>query len=177
MTVSDQRQPTGAIGQRYGLGTFALTAAALLMMGNAPAAGQSGRVNLGTLTCTVAEEETPQRDAAGEQRSVRCVFRAAAGGAEQTYGGSITRVGSDRIPNAKAVMIWAVWGPEEVAKAPGALEQSYVGQSAEGQKAPTQPGLVGRTNRNISLQPSTVSDAPSDEGITVLDLQLMSVPA
>ena len=107
---------------------------------------------------------------------MRCLYRPAGGGAEQTYSGTIKRAGSDKLSDAKLVMIWVVWGPSASQAEPGALAQTYVGQG-DTDKTRTGPiGLVGQKDPTYVLQASTPT-GETDAAVTVVDLQLQSVPA
>ena len=145
----------------------------------APASAQESRTNIGTLTCTVANkpnEPTQPQTAVGEERSMNCVFRPARGDAEQTYSGTIKRAGTDRLSDAKLVLIWVVWGPGGKPAEPGALSQSYVGQGDTDKTKSGPTGLIGQTDQSYTLQASTPT-GETDSVVTVVELKLKSVPA
>jgi Protein of unknown function (DUF992) len=151
--------------------------ACICMMGWAAASAQTARSNLGTLTCTLSQEAEKQTAPAGEERLMRCAFKPAGNGAEQTYTGSIRRVGQTETPSGRLVMIWVVQGPTEIELEPGLLAQTYVGSPDRGQ-SPTGGGmLIGERNRDISLRTETSPEAPAGLVVTVLELKVLSVPA
>lgn len=167
------RRALGRAAGIYGL------SCALLAGAFGGAAAQQPRTNIGTLTCTVADAPNPPtqpQTAVGEERSMRCVYRSAAGDAEQTYSGTIKRAGTDRLSDAKLVLIWVVWGPAEKQSAPGALAQTYIGQGDSDKTTPGSGGLVGQSDAAYTLQASTPT-GETDSTVTVVDLQLRSVPA
>lgn len=157
---------------------FGMTCA-LLASSIGGAATQEARGNIGTLTCTVADappQPTQPQTAVGEERSMRCVYRPATDGPEQTYSGSIKRAGSDRLSDAKLVMIWVVWGPGGNQSAPGALAQTYIGQADTDTTTTGSAGLVGQSDPRYTLQASTPT-GETNSTVTVVDLKLQSVPA
>ena len=158
---------------------FVLICACLMgaAMGSATASAQTTRSNLGTLTCTLSQEAEKQTAPAGEERVMRCAFKPTGNGAEQTYTGSIRRVGQGEAPGGRLVMIWVVQGPAEIELEPGLLAQTYVGSPERSQNPTTSAMLIGERNRDISLRAETAPAAPSDVVVTVLELKILSVPA
>lgn len=136
---------------------------------------QSTRTNLGTLTCTVADSDLPSTRPENQERGVRCSFRGAGAGPEQTYSGTITRLGDDRLPNSSTVQIWAVHGPADSEAVPGFLAQSYVGRPLSSGDQSTL-ALTGQSDSDIVLQASTPIGRPGSDGVTLLDLKLVSIP-
>lgn len=137
---------------------------------------QQVRTNLGTLTCTVADAIAPDKKPDSEQRPLRCSYRPTAGGAEQVYSGTIAKVGQDRLPSGKLVLIWVVNGPEGADSTPGFLAQSYVGSPVESAASRSTVLLAGQKNDSLSLQSSTPTGEPDTAAVTILDLSLSMIP-
>jgi len=154
---------------------FLLVCLSLALVGTAGA--QSPRTNLGTLTCTLAEDAEKQTAPAGEERAMRCAFKPTGGGAEQTYSGLIRRVGEGRIPAGKLVMIWVVQGPAEIKLEPGLLEQTYVGAPERAPNRGAGLTLIGERNRDIVMRAETPAGVPSGVVVTVMELKVLTVPA
>ncbi|MCC6888289.1 MAG: DUF992 domain-containing protein [Hyphomicrobiales bacterium] len=133
-----------------------LFAAAIALVASAtldPAAAQ--RVRAGMLSCDVSGGIG---FIIGSQRSVLCSFVPDGGGPPEVYTGTISRFGLDIGVTAGAQMAWAVfaeyWGPK-----PGVLAGEYVGATGEATVAVGLGAnvLVGGSNRQIALQPLSVS--------------------
>jgi hypothetical protein len=154
---------------------FALVCICLLAP--AAASAQTPRSNLGTLTCTLSQEAEKQAAPAGEERAMRCAFKPTGNGAEQTYTGSIRRVGQGEAPGGRLVMIWVVQGPAAIELEPGLLAQTYVGSSERSQNPSAGAMLIGERNRDIFLRAETAPGGSSEVVITVLELKVLSVPA
>ena len=138
------------------------TAAVLFAVGSllvTPA--QAAGVQIGTLTCHV---EPGFGLVLGSSKEVNCHYRAAQG-FQETYVGSITKIGVDIGYTRGGTMVWAVFAPSSDA-APGALEGRYGGLTA-GATVGIGLGanvLLGGFDRSIALQPLSV------EGNTGLNL-------
>lgn len=148
----------------------ALSAGTLLA---APLSAQVAGDNVGTLTCTVAD---PAPSSESAKRAIRCAFQQTGGGGEQIYAGTISRQGNTPLPDTKVVLIWVVRTGLDVETKPGFLAQTYVGQPAAAHRRSVML-LVGQTNRNVVLQSSTATAGPEDDTVTVLELELRSLPA
>ncbi len=91
-----------------------------------PADAQPRRIQVGTLTCSLS---------AGvglivrSQRNVRCQFKGQPGEPEETYTGTMTRVGLDVGVTTGGAMIWAVFS--DTNRYAGMLTGTYTGASAE----------------------------------------------
>lgn len=153
---------------------FLLTGAIILP---APANAQTPRTNLGTLTCTLSQEAEKQAAPAGEERAMRCAFKPTGSGVEQTYSGTIRRVGDGQQPKGKLVMIWIVQGPAEIEMEPGLLAQTYVGSPQRSPNPAASATLVGERNKDIMLRAETNPEASEGFFVTVIELKMLSVPA
>src|SRR5688572_10848280 len=78
------------------------------------AQAQTPRSNLGTLTCTLAQDGETKQMPPSEERAMRCVFKPTESGVEMTYAGTIRKVGAGQQLEGKLVMIWVVQGPKDV---------------------------------------------------------------
>jgi Protein of unknown function (DUF992) len=148
----------------------AIAAAALLLAFAAlePAAAQ--RVRVGMLNCDVS---AGFGFIIGSQRSVICQF-SPDGGPPEIYTGTISRFGLDVGVTAGAQMVWAVhaeyYGPR-----PGVLAGDYVGATGEATVAVGLGAnvLVGGSNRQIALQPLSISGQVGlNLAVGVADLRL-----
>lgn len=108
---------------------------------------------VGTLTCDIS-------GGVGmiitSQKTMACTFAPSAGGAKETYVGSISKFGLDIGATTQGRMVWAVYAP--TSRKSGALAGTYTGASAQ---ATVGAGLganvlVGGSDRTISLQPVSV---------------------
>ena len=118
-----------------------------------PAYAQASRIQVGTLTCSLS---------AGvglvvrSQRNVRCQFKGQPGEPEETYTGTMTRVGLDIGFTTGGAIIWAVFS--DTNRYAGMLTGTYTGASAEVSVAAGLGAnvLVGGSNSSIALQPVSV---------------------
>src|SRR5262245_31227146 len=149
----------------------AIAAAALLLALAAlePAAAQ--RVRVGMLNCDVS---AGIGFIIGSQRGLICRFSPDGGGPPEVYTGTISRFGLDLGVTAGAQMVWAVhaeyYGPR-----PGVLAGDYVGATGEATVAVGLGAnvLVGGSNRQIALQPLSVSGQVGlNLAVGVADLRL-----
>jgi hypothetical protein len=156
-----------------------LLLAAISLLCAGPALAQVPRSNIGTLTCTLAAEAEKQSPSTpGEERAMRCAFKPTQSGAEQTFSGTIRKIGAGQQLQGKLVLIWVVEAPTGATLKPGLLAQSYVGRQAEGApKGAAGAGLVGETNRDIVMKPETQPGAAESGVVTMMELKLASVPA
>ncbi|MFM9846543.1 MAG: DUF992 domain-containing protein [Hyphomicrobiaceae bacterium] len=143
------------------------------------AQAQTPRGNLGTLTCTLAEDGETQKMPPSEERAMRCVFKPTESGVELTYSGTIRQVGAGRELTGKLVMIWVVQGPKDIKLDPGLFAQTYVGGGDIGgaDKGAAANSLVGESNRDITMHAETTPGAPSaGRSIMTMELKVQSVP-
>lgn len=156
---------------------FLVTCLCLSWAWAAAVSAQAPRTNLGTLTCTLAESAHKQISPTGEERAIRCAFKPLQSGAEQTYTGSIRRVGQGEAPTGKLVMIWVVQGPPNIKLDPGLLEQTYVGAPERSSNRAATATLVGERNKDIVMRAETANEASvSTAVVTVMELKILSVP-
>ena len=116
-----------------------------------PAAGKSG-VNVGTLTCHVADG---MGFVFGSSKALSCLFVRTDGVGER-YSGDIKRFGVDVGYTKDAQMVWLVFAPGNFA--PGALTGDYGGVGAQ---ATVGVGgavnvLIGGSSKQLTLQPVSV---------------------
>jgi hypothetical protein len=128
-------------------GTLAL---ALALGGPAPAQ----RVKAGLLTCDVSGG---LGFIVGSQKEVSCLFSPDQPGPQETYLGTITKIGLDLGITAGGVMVWGVY--TETFQGSGFLAGDYLGASGEASIAAGLGAnvLVGGSNRTVALQPVSVS--------------------
>jgi hypothetical protein len=110
---------------------------------------QTADIELGVLTCTLAEPaDAPASDLPGRQgRDALCSFRPAKG-AEETYIGRVQGVSLS--PDQKGAVIWRVTGVGVPVKsmAAGVLEQAY---AADAKVSSDQAPMIGEANPSIVL--------------------------
>ncbi len=146
-------------------------AAATLLMAFAafdPAAAQ--RIRAGVLNCDVS---AGFGFIIGSQRSVICTF-SPEGGQAEVYTGTISRFGLDIGATAGGHMVWAVFA-QYTGPRPGVLAGEYVGAAGEASIAVGLGAnvLVGGSNRQIALQPLSVSGQVGlNLAVGVADLRL-----
>jgi hypothetical protein len=143
---------------------------------------QTADIELGVLTCTLAEPtDAPASDLPGRQaRDAFCSFRPAKG-AEETYIGRMQGVSLS--PDQKGAVIWRVTGVGVPVKsmAAGFLEQAYAADAKvpSDQMAP----MIGEDNASIVLHSmadraegsaSAARPLPTGFVITSLELKLKS---
>lgn len=139
----------GAASLLVGATAFAQTPAA---PGTPQAAGKSG-VNVGTLTCQVADG---MGFVFGSSKALDCLFVRTDGVGER-YAGDIKRFGVDLGYTKNAQMVWLVFAPGNIA--PGSLTGDYGGVGAQ---ATVGVGgavnvLIGGSSKQITLQPVSVA--------------------
>lgn len=143
------------------------------------AQAQTPRGNLGTLTCTLAEDGEKQKMPPSEERAMRCVFKPTESGVELTYSGTIRQVGAGQELTGKLVMIWVVQGPKDIKLDPGLFAQTYVGggDSSGVGKGAAANSLVGESNRDITMHAETTQGGPNaGRSIMTMELKVQSVP-
>jgi hypothetical protein len=138
----------GAASLLIGATAFAQAPAA---PGAPQAAGKSG-VNVGTLTCNVADG---MGFVFGSSKALNCLFVRTDGVGER-YAGDVKRFGVDIGYTKDAQMVWLVFAPGSIS--PGALTGDYGGVGAQ---ATVGVGgavnvLVGGSSKQLTLQPVSV---------------------
>lgn len=111
---------------------------------------------------------------------MRCAFKPTGSGAEQTYTGTIRKVGPGQELKGRLVLIWVVQGPADTKLAPGLLAQTYVdgGATDSTSKGAASNALVGERHKDILMQPETVQGEPQGgPAVTVMELKVETVPA
>ena len=137
------------------LPVLGLTAA--LMGGTAAMAADENRVELGNLSCDVAEGSG---FVFGSSKELTCTFNPAQDGLdEEVYVGTINRYGIDIGKTEKGTMSWLVLAPTSAQFPEGALTGEYGGLSAEA-TAGVGVGanaLIGGSDETVVLQPISVT--------------------
>lgn len=151
----------------------AVLGAALLVLAVTPTtqARDSGRVEIGSLTCRI---DGGASFVFGSTRMLSCKFESARGGAPEYYEGEIERFGLDLGVTGETIMGWAVFAPSR-GVADYALAGTYRGVAADaslglggGAKV-----LVGGSDNTISLQPvSLQGQSGANLALTVARLRL-----
>ena len=131
----------------------AFAAAAALAMIVKPVDAQPRRIQWGTLTCSLSAGVGL---IVGSQRNVKCLFKGQPSEPEETYTGTMTRVGLDVGVTSGSAIIWAVFS--DTNRYAGMLTGTYTGASAEVSIAAGLGAnvLVGGSNRTVALQPLSV---------------------
>jgi len=144
-------------------------ALALAVLSFAPAA--EARIKAGVLTCDISGG---WGWIIGSVKEVNCVFAPDVPGPGERYVGSIRKFSLDIGATGRQVMVWGVfadtWGGFR-----GALSGDYVGATGEATIAVFLGAnvLVGGSNRNIALQPLSVTGQTGlNLAVGVSDLQL-----
>jgi hypothetical protein len=148
---------------------IAATALLLALAALEPAAAQ--RIRAGMLSCDVS---AGFGFIIGSQRSVICTFSPDGGGRPEVYTGTISRFGLDIGATAGGHMVWGVFA-EYAGPRPGVLAGDYVGATGEATLAVGLGAnvLVGGSNRQIALQPLSVSGQVGlNLAVGVADLRL-----
>jgi hypothetical protein len=147
---------------------IAASALALALASSDPAPAQ--RVKAGLLTCDVSGG---LGFIVGSQKEVSCLFSPDQAGPQESYAGTITKIGLDIGITAGGVMVWGVF--TETNQGPGFLAGDYLGASGEASVAAGLGAnvLLGGSNRTVALQPVSVSsDAGLNVAVGVADLHL-----
>jgi hypothetical protein len=138
----------GAVSLLVGATALAQTPAT---PGTPPAAGKSG-VNVGTLTCHVADG---MGFVFGSSKALDCLFVRTDGVGER-YAGDVKRFGVDIGYTKNAQMVWLVFAPGNIDR--GALTGDYGGVGAQatvGVGAAVNV-LLGGSSKQLTLQPVSV---------------------
>lgn len=127
-------------------------AAAAVMLAAAGAASAQSGIKVGTLSCNVAPGIG---FIIGSSKSMECQFSGDSG--IELYSGVINKFGLDIGITGNQVLNWVVFAPGSIA--PGALEGTYVGATAEATAAIGAGAnvLVGGFNDSFTLQPVSLS--------------------
>lgn len=138
------------------------------------------QTDVGTLTCTLAEQSEKDTNPDSQSKLMQCAFKPKGAGPEETYIGKIKKVGSQTELSDKRVLIWAVMGPSDRNLKPAALEQTYVGEPAADPADKSQPPrrLVGDLDKALQLQSITddAHEPNSSRSVTVVELRIKSTP-
>jgi hypothetical protein len=131
----------------------AVVAAATLIAASPPLAAQPGRLQVGTLACSISSGVGL---IVASQRNVACAFKGGAGEPEEAYTGVLSRVGVDIGFTTGGAIIWAVFA--DTNRYAGMLAGTYVGATAEASVAAGLGAnvLIGGSNRTVALQPVSV---------------------
>jgi hypothetical protein len=127
-------------------------AAALAVTATIPADAQPGRVQVGTLACSISAGVGM---VVASQRNVSCNFQPD-NGPPEAYTGTMTRIGVDVGFTTGGAMVWGVFaGTNRYA---GMLNGTYAGATAEATVAAGLGAnvLVGGSNHSVALQPLSV---------------------
>jgi hypothetical protein len=138
---------------KYCVGVALLAAA--VVAAETPAARAQSYTRTGVLRCNLAPSVGL---ILGSRQRMTCRFQSERSGKQETYSGTITRLGIDLGFTAGGVMSWAVL-TQTAGTGRGALAGNFVGASGDiafglglGANA-----LVGGSNRSVVLQPVSVS--------------------
>src|SRR5258708_36074500 len=107
---------------------FLIAASALALASSDPAPAQ--RVKAGLLTCDVSGG---LGFIVGSQKEVSCLFSPDQAGPQESYAGTITKIGLDSGITAGGVMVWGVF--TETNQGPGFRAWGYLGASRAGSVA------------------------------------------
>ena len=115
-----------------------------------PADAQPRQVQVGQLTCSVSASVGL---IVGSQRNVNCVFRGQPGEPEESYTGTMTKVGLDVGFTTGGMIVWTVFA--DTNRQAAMLAGKYVGATAEASIAAGLGAnvLVGGSQRSVALQP------------------------
>ena len=134
---------------------FRMAFAALIMSASlvavfSPADAQQRQVQVGQLTCSVSASVGL---VVGSQRNVNCVFRGQPGEPEESYTGTMTKVGLDVGFTTGGMIVWTVFA--DTNRQAAMLAGKYVGATAEASIAAGLGAnvLVGGSQRSVALQP------------------------
>jgi Protein of unknown function (DUF992) len=144
---------------------------ALLCTYGAAGAREAG-MDIGFLTCSVAEREASQGGGGPmpvrQTREMLCAFRPMSSGAEETYAGTFHVVGDNDDLSSRRALIWVVKGTSATRMSSGLLQQSYAADPAAvtAHAAP----LVGENNGALVLHAMDevmTSTAPDAKGVAL----------
>ena len=150
----------------------AVIAAVALVIIAKSANAQPRRIQVGTLTCSLSAGIGL---IVGSQRNVNCLLKGQPGEPEETYTGTMTRVGLDIGVTSGSAIIWAVFS--DTNRYAGMLAGTYTGASAEVSVAAGLGAnvLVGGSTRTVALQPLSVQGQTGlniAAGVSQLELHL-----
>jgi len=157
----------------------ALVATALSLTSSVSLA-QDPKVELGVLTCNLAEARdappSASPSAEGQFRDILCSFKPGKG-VEETYEGRVQ--GISLTADKKSAALWVVKGLPGMPMNAGFLQQSYAADTA-GPRDQTAPPLVGEPNSNLVLQSmsekeegsATIPEKPRPTGFVIMALEL-----
>lgn len=137
---------------RIGFATACIAAAALAIASAGRTQAQPGRIQVGSLNCSLSSSIGMLL---GSQRNVACILHTD-NVPDETYQGTLTRVGLDIGATSGGKIVWAVFaGTNRFA---GMLNGTYVGASGE---ASIGAGLganvlIGGSNNSVALQPLSI---------------------
>lgn len=126
-----------------------------------PMLASAQAIEVGQLTCRQTDRTNL---VIFSEASFACVFDPVSG-ANETYRGTVSKIGVDLSTSKVETMVWYVFSPAN-SDAPGALAGDYVGGSADvslGVGAGVR-ALIGGLDLSISLQPAAIS---GQEGIGI----------
>lgn len=130
----------------------AIAAAALAITPTGPAGAQPARIQVGSLNCSLSSSVGL---VVGSQRNVACIFHTD-NVPDETYQGTLSRVGLDIGATTGGKIIWAVFAGTN--RFMGMLNGTYVGASGEATIAVGLGAnvLVGGSNSSVALQPVSI---------------------
>jgi hypothetical protein len=138
------------------------------------------QTDVGTLTCTLAEQGEKDSNPDSQSKTMHCAFKPKGAGPEEIYVGEIKKVGAQNDLTGKRVLIWAVIGPADRKLKPAVLEQTYVGEEKPASEAQptTAKVLVGESDKAYGLQPfnDQEHEAMTSRTVTVIQLRIKSTP-
>lgn len=142
---------------------FTLSAMAAAMLFASTQVQAVDRVEIGVLDCTVAGGGG---FIVGSTKALTCTFDPAGDRPNETYTGSISKLGIDIGATQQTVIKWGVLAPTADDYAPGALAGTYAGVSGE---ATVGVGLganalIGGSSETVVLQPISVQ---AQEGLNI----------
>jgi len=137
---------------RTGFASVCIVGAALALAATGPAAAQPARIQVGSLNCSLSSSVGL---VIGSQRNVACILHTD-NIPDETYQGTLSRVGLDIGATSGGKIIWAVFAGTN--RFSGMLNGTYVGASGE---ASIGAGLganvlVGGSNNSVALQPLSI---------------------
>ena len=124
-----------------------------LLLLTAEQSSASGGLNVGTLSCEV---DPSVGLIVGSSTAMNCRFKSGGTSQRYMYKGNISKIGLDIGVTSKSYISWLVFAPGKVD--PSALQGNYVGVSAQATVGAGlgANGLVGGSNKSITLQPISV---------------------
>jgi hypothetical protein len=150
-----------------------IAAAAIAAVLAAPADAQPRRIQVGSLNCSMSAGIGL---VVGSQRNVSCYFNPGQGAPQESYAGTMTRIGLDVGFTSGSQIVWGVFA--DTNRYSGMLAGTYAGATAEMTIAAGLGAnvLVGGSNRTVALQPLSVQGQVGlniAAGIGALELHLV----